>query len=71
MYIPEIEQKIQKKFFVFQITAFWIGSGIFSQSSIGLPSSAVSMLRNIRKISPNSTGDIFQINFSHNEENTW
>ena len=25
MYIPEIEQKIEKKFFVFQITAFELG----------------------------------------------
>ena len=51
--------------------SIWIGRGKFSQCSIGYLPSAVNLLRSIPKISPNSTVDIFQINFCQNDEKTW
>ena len=54
----------------FSYNYIWDENGKFSQSSIGYLPTAVNVLRNIPKISPDSTGDIFQINFSRNYENT-
>ena len=60
-----------EKYFRFLDNRIWIGSHKFSQYWTGYLTSAVNVLRNILKIWLNSTGDIFQINFSQNDENTW
>ena len=57
--------------FRFSNNCIWFGSSKFSQSSIGCLPSALNLLRNISKISSNSTGDIFEINFSQKDENRW
>ena len=43
----------------------------FSQYWKGYLLAAVNVLRNIPKILLNTTGDIFQINFSQTDQNTW
>ena len=67
---PEMEQKISEKVFGFSDNCIWIESSRFSQSWIGYLPSGVNVLKNISKISPNSRGDIFQINFPRNDEKT-
>ena len=69
MYIPEMEQKIEKMFFYFSDSCIWIGSGRFSQCRTKYLPSVVNVLTLAPKISPNARGDIFQINFNENDEN--
>ena len=56
-----MEQKTGKRFFV----------GKFSESWRGYLASAVNLLTNTNKTSPNTRGDIFGINFAENDERTW
>ena len=61
-------QQNLKQIFRFSDKCIWIGSCKFSQSSIWYFPSGVNMLRNKAKISPNTSEDIFQINFPENDE---
>ena len=58
MQIPEIEQKNQKKFFVFLDNCIWIGSGKFSQFQRGYLPSAVTVLTDTPRIPHITKGDI-------------
>ena len=60
--------KKSKKVFYFSYNCICIGSGKFSQSWTGYLSSTINMLTNTSKISPNTRGDTFQINFNENDE---
>ena len=60
-----------EKVFRFSDNCIWIGSWKFSQPwTVYLPS-AVNVLTNIPKISFNTRGEIFQINFTQNDKQTW
>ena len=61
-----MEQKTEKK--LFADICIWIGSCKFSQSWIGYLALAVSVLTYNPKISRNTKGDIFEINFPENDE---
>ena len=66
-----MEQKIQKKFFVFQTIAFELevpNSLNIEQDTCHRQSM---VLRKTPKILPNTRRDIFQINFPRNDENAW
>ena len=63
-----MEQKIEEIFFVFQINAFELGVAKSSIRYLPLP---VNVLRNAPKISGNSRRNIFQINFSQDDEKKW
>ena len=67
----QIWNKIIENFFYFLDSCIWIGSGKFSQSWTKYLPSAVNVLTLTPKISPNSRGAIFQINFPENDEKTW
>ena len=56
---------------LFSDNCIWTGSGKFSQSWTGYLSYAVNVLKNNPKISPNTSGDIFQIDFRENDEKKW
>ena len=60
--------KIWDNIFRFSGNCIWIGSCKFLQSWTGYSASAVNVLTNTPKISPKTTGDIFQINFPENDE---
>ena len=60
-----------EKVFGFSDDCICIGNCKFCQSSTGYLASAVNVLRDTPKISRNSGWDIFQINLSQNDENTW
>ena len=49
----------------------WIGSCKFSQSETGYLPSTANLLTNTTKTSPNTRGDILQINFLENDKKTW
>ena len=70
MQILQIEKKFLKIFF-FWDNCIWIGSRKFSRSSTEYLSAAIHVLTNTFNISPNTKGDIFQINFPENDEKTW
>ena len=60
-----------EKVYCFSDNCIWIGSCKFSQPWTGYLPSAVTVLTNTSKISPNTRGEIFQINFNENDEKTW
>ena len=59
-----------KCFFYFSDSCIWIGSGRILQSWRKYLPAAVNVLRNTRKISPNTRGDNFDINFPENYKKT-
>ena len=63
-----MEQKIKKGFLRFSDNCICIGSCKFSQSSTGYLSSAGNVLTNTFRILPNTTADVFRINFPQNDE---
>ena len=58
---------------IFRLTdsCILIGSGKFSQCLTWYLASSVNVPINTHKVSPNTRGDIFQINFPENDEKTW
>ena len=62
--------KNREKVFCFSDNCMGIGSCKFAQYSIGYLPSEVNLLTNTPKISHNTRGDIFQINFSENDKVT-
>ena len=70
MEIPKMEQKKGIKDFHFLDNWIWVGSCKFLESWTGYFSSAVIVLTKTHKKSPNTRGDIFQNNFSENDEKT-
>ena len=71
MLISENAQKIEKMLFYFSDSGIWIGSGRFPQCWTKYLPSVIKVLTLTTKISPNTRGDIFQINFNENQEKTW
>ena len=67
MWIHEIEQKVQKKFFCFLDNYIWIGSGKFSKFGREYLSWTAIVLRNPPKISHISKTDIFQTSFAKSD----
>ena len=63
-----MEPKIDKTFFVFQITGFELGVANSQNLEQDTKHSDVNVLKNTPKISPNTRGEIFQINFPENDE---
>ena len=63
-----MEQKKAEKTFPFSDNWIWIGSRKFSQSWIGYLSAAIHVLTNTFKISPNTMGQIFEMNFPESDE---
>ena len=70
MYIPEMDQTTEKKVSYFSDSCISIGTGKFSKSWTKYLPSAVNVLILTPKISPNTRGDILQINFLENDEKT-
>ena len=60
--------KNPEKVFRFSDSFILIQSGKFSECSIGYLASAVIVLRNTNKISRKCRGDVFEINFTQNDE---
>ena len=71
MYIPEMEQKVEKKILVFQINPFELRVTNSQNLEWDTSASPDNVLTNTTKISPNSRGTIFGINFLENDEKTW
>ena len=71
MYIPEMEQKVEKKILVFQINPFELRVTNSQNLEWDTSASPDIVLTNTTKISPNSRGTIFGINFLENDEKTW
>ena len=71
MYIPEMEQKVEKKILVFQINPFELRVTNSQNLQWDTSASPDNVLTNTTKISPNSRGTIFGINFLENDEKTW
>ena len=65
------KKKKFKNFFRFSSKCIWNGSCKFSQPWTGYLPSVVNVLPNIPKISPNTRGNIFRINFPENNKRTW
>ena len=63
--------KNQQKVYRFSDNCIWIGSCRFSQDWTGYLPSTGNVLTNTSNISPNTRGDIFQINFTENDKKTW
>ena len=63
MKIREMQQKIEKKFFIFKIIAFESGASNSPQSRIGYLSSAVNVLTTIPKILHITKRNVFEIIF--------
>ena len=70
MYIPEMEQKVEKKILVFQINPFELRVTNSQNLQWDTSASPDNVLTNTTKISPNSRGTIFGINFLENDEKT-
>ena len=70
MYIPEMEQKVEKKILVFQINPFELRVTNSQNLEWDTSASPGNVLTNTTKISPNSRGTIFGINFLENDEKT-
>ena len=70
MYIPEMEQKVEKKILVFQINPFELRVTNSQNLEWDTSASPDNVLTNTTKISPNSRGTIFGINFLENDEKT-
>ena len=68
MYILEINQKIEKMFFVFQISGFELG--VAYSRNLGHYTSPVNVLTNNLEISQKIRGEIFQLNFPDNDGKT-
>ena len=68
MYIPEMEQKVEKKILVFQINPFELRVTNSQNLEWDTSASPDNVLTNTTKISPNSRGTIFGINFLENDE---
>ena len=64
MYIPEMEQKIEKMFFYFSDSCIWIGSGRFSQCRTKYLPSIVNVLTLAPKIHQ-TLGETFSSMFSY------
>ena len=62
--------KNPEKYFGFSDNCIWLGSCKFSQPWTGYFPSAVNVLTNNPKISPNTRGDIFLMKFTENEKKT-
>ena len=71
MYIPEMEQKVEKKILVFQINPFELRVTNSQNLEWDTSASPDNVLTNTTKISPNSRGTIFGINFLENDEKPW
>ena len=65
------KKKNSEKDFCFSNNCISLGSGKFSQSWTRYLSSAYNVLTNTHKISPNTKGSNFQINFPENDKKTW
>ena len=65
-----MQKKDQKFFFIYQIIAFVLRVANSQKSSTGYLSSAVNVLTNTPKASPNTRGDISQTKFHENVEKT-
>ena len=63
--------KNSEKVDCFSDNCIWIGSCRLSQPWIGQFPSDVNVLTDNPNISPETRGDIFQINFPQNDEETW
>ena len=62
-----MEKKLRKTF-CFADKCIWIRTSKFSQAWTGYMQSEVNVSTNTPKISPNTRGDIFQINFPENDD---